>query len=105
MAAPREVKIKVRAYDHRALDQSVREVIATAQRTGAVVKGPIPLPVVKKRWTLLRSPHVNKDAQDAFEMRQHARLIVLQVTTQETALALSELHLAAGVDVHVKYGG
>ncbi len=95
-------RIKLKAYDHRVLDQSVQEIVEKAKRTGARVVGPIPLPTVKNRWTVLRSPHVDKKSREQFEIRIHKRLIDIVNSTPETIEALMKLDLPAGVDVEIK---
>jgi ribosomal protein S10 len=107
MAEPqqRNVRIKLRSFDHRLIDQSVREIVNTAKRTGAQVKGPIPLPTRKERYTVLISPHVNKDARDQYEIRTHKRIIDIVNPAAKTMDALMKLELAAGVDVQLKQTG
>lgn len=97
-----KIRIRLRAYDHRILDQSVKEIIDVATRTGAKISGPIPLPVKKKRWTVLRSPHVDKKSREQFEIRTHKRLIDIVEPTSKTVDALMKLELPAGVDVEIK---
>lgn len=94
----------MKAFDYRLLDQSTREIVETARRTGAQVKGPIPLPTKKERYTVLISPHANKDARDQYEIRTHKRLIDIINPTEKTVDALMKLDLAAGVDVQIKLG-
>ena len=96
------IRIRLKAFDHRVLDQSAREIVSTAKRTGARVKGPIPLPTKKERYTVLISPHVNKDARDQYEIRTHKRLMDIVDPTDKTVDALMKLDLAAGVDVQIK---
>jgi ribosomal protein S10 len=96
------IRIRLKAFDHRLIDQSAREIVETAKRTGAHVKGPIPLPTKKERWTILVSPHVNKDARDQYEIRTHKRLMDIVDPTDKTVDALMKLDLAAGVDVQIK---
>ncbi len=96
------IRIRLKAFDYRLIDQSAREIVDTAKRTGAQVKGPIPLPVKKERFTLLTSPHVNKDARDQYEIRTHKRLMDIIDPTDKTVDALMKLDLAAGVDVQIK---
>jgi small subunit ribosomal protein S10 len=96
------IRIRLRAYDHKLLDQSVREIVKTAERTGSTVSGPIPLPTHIERFTVNRSPHVNKKSREQFEMRTHARLIDIKDCLPQTVDALMKLDLAAGVDVEVK---
>ena len=88
--------------DHRLIDQSTKEIVETARRTGAQIKGPIPLPTKKERFTVLISPHVNKDARDQYEIRTHKRLMDIVNPTDKTVDALMKLDLAAGVDVQIK---
>lgn len=97
-----KIRIKLKAFDHRILDQSVSEIVNTAQRTGAKVAGPIPLPTVKNRWTVLRSPHVDKKSREQFEIRTHKRLLEILEPTPQTVDALMKLDLSAGVDVEIK---
>ena len=99
--AKQNINIRLKSFDHRLIDQSTREIVGTAKRTGAQVRGPIPLPTRKERFTVLISPHVNKDARDQYEIRTHKRLIVIVQPTDKTVDALMRLDLAAGVDVHV----
>lgn len=103
MATPgQRISIRLKAFDHRLIDQSAKEIVDTAKRTGAQVKGPIPLPTKKERWTVLTSPHVNKDARDQYELRTHKRLMDIVDPTDKTVDALMKLDLAAGVDVQIK---
>ena len=97
-----KIKIKLKAFDHRILDESVSEIVNTARRTGAKVAGPIPLPTVKNRWTVLRSPHVDKKSREQFEIRTHKRLLEILEPTPQTVDALMKLDLSAGVDVEIK---
>ncbi|KOR30938.1 30S ribosomal protein S10 [Achromatium sp. WMS3] len=96
------IRIRLKAFDHRLLDQSAREIVETAKRTGAQVRGPIPMPTQKERFTVLISPHVNKDARDQYEIRTHKRLMDIVDPTDKTVDALMKLDLAAGVDVQIK---
>ncbi|WP_343128548.1 30S ribosomal protein S10 [Buchnera aphidicola (Kurisakia onigurumii)] len=98
------IRIRLKAFDHRLIDQSTTEIVNTAKRTGAQVKGPIPLPTRKERFTILVSPHVNKDARDQYEIRTHKRLIDIVEPTEKTVDALMRLDLAAGVDVQISLG-
>ena len=98
------IRIRLRAFDHRVLDQSTHEIVNTAKRTGAQVRGPIPLPTRKERFTVLISPHVNKDARDQYEIRTHKRLVDIVEPTDKTVDALMRLDLAAGVDVQISLG-
>ena len=102
MAANQRIRIRLKAFDHRLIDQSAREIVETARRTGAQVRGPIPLPTKKERFTALISPHVNKDARDQYEIRTHKRLMDIVDPTDKTVDALMKLDLAAGVDVQIK---
>ena len=96
------IRIRLKAFDHRLIDQSAREIVDTAKRTGAQVRGPIPLPSKKEKFTILVSPHVNKDARDQYELRTHKRLMDIIDPTDKTVDALMKLDLAAGVDVQIK---
>ena len=98
------IRIRLKAFDHRLIDQSTQEIIDTARRTGAQVKGPIPLPTNKERFTILISPHVNKDARDQYEIRTHKRLLDIIEPTEKTVDALMKLDLAAGVEVQISLG-
>lgn len=98
------IRIRLKAFDHRLIDQSTTEIVDTAKRTGAQVRGPIPLPTRKERFTILVSPHVNKDARDQYEIRTHKRLIDIVQPTEKTVDALMRLDLAAGVDVQISLG-
>ena len=100
-----KIRIRLKAYDHRILDQSTTEIVDTARRTGASVAGPIPLPTVRNRWTVLRSPHVDKKSREQFEIRTHKRLLDILQPTPETVDALMKLDLPAGVDVDIKAFG
>ncbi len=100
-----KIRIRLKAYDHRLLDQSTSEIVETAKRTGASVVGPIPLPTVRNRWTVLRSPHVDKKSREQFEIRTHKRLLDILQPTPETVDALMKLDLPAGVDVEIKAFG
>ncbi len=96
------IRIRLKAFDHRLIDQSAQEIVETARRTGAQVRGPIPLPTRNERFTVLISPHVNKDARDQYEIRTHKRLLDIVNPTDKTVDALMKLDLAAGVDVQIK---
>ncbi len=96
------IRIRLKSFDHRLIDQSTREIVETAKRTGAQIKGPIPLPTKKERYTVLTSPHADKDARDQFEIRTHKRLLDIVNPTDKTVDALMKLDLAAGVDVQIK---
>ncbi|RMD71827.1 MAG: 30S ribosomal protein S10 [Gammaproteobacteria bacterium] len=97
-----KIRIRLKGFDHRLIDQSTREIVETAKRTGAQVVGPIPLPTKIERYTVLSSPHVDKDARDQFEIRTHKRLMDILEPTDRTVDALMKLDLAAGVDVQIK---
>ena len=97
-----KIRIRLKAYDHRILDQSTREIVETAKRTGAEVAGPIPLPTSINRWTVLRSPHVDKKSREQFEMRTHKRLIDVLDPTPRTVDQLMRLNVPAGVDIEIK---
>ncbi len=96
------IRIRLKAYDHRVLDQSTSEIVSTARRTGAQVRGPIPLPTRIERFTVLRSPHIDKKSREQFEIRTHKRLLDIIDPTPQTVDALMKLDLAAGVDVEIK---
>jgi small subunit ribosomal protein S10 len=98
------IRIRLKAFDHRLIDVSTQEIVETAKRTGAQVKGPIPLPTRKERFTVLISPHVNKDARDQYEIRTHKRLLDIVEPTEKTVDALMKLDLAAGVEVQISLG-
>lgn len=98
------IRIRLKAFDHRLVDQSTQEIVDTAKRTGAQVRGPIPLPTNKERFTVLISPHVNKDARDQYEIRTHKRLLDIVEPTEKTVDALMKLDLAAGVEVQISLG-
>ena len=100
-----KIRIRLKSYDHRLLDQSVVEIVDTAKRTGAIVKGPVPLPTRQQRFDILRSPHVNKTSRDQFEIRTHQRLMDIVDPTDKTVDALMKLDLPAGVDVEIKAFG
>jgi small subunit ribosomal protein S10 len=100
--AKQRIRIKLKAFDHRILDQSARQIVETAQRTGADVAGPVPLPTEMKRFTVMRSPFIDKDSQEHFEMRTHKRLIDVLEPTPKTVDALMRLNLPAGVDIEIK---
>ncbi|MFH1624865.1 MAG: 30S ribosomal protein S10 [Pseudomonadota bacterium] len=97
-----KIRIRLKAYDHRLLDQSAQEIVETAKRTGAKVAGPIPLPTVINKYCVLRSPHVDKKSREQFEIRTHKRLLDILEPTQQTIDALMRLDLSAGVDVEIK---
>ncbi len=100
--AKQKIRIRLKAFDHKILDQSAERIVDTAKRTGADVAGPIPLPTEKSIYTILRSPHVNKDSREQFEMRTHKRLIDILEPTPKTVDALMRLDLPAGVDIEIK---
>ncbi len=100
--AKQHIRIRLKSFDHRLIDQSASEIVHTAKRTGAQIKGPIPLPTVKERFNVLISPHVNKDARDQYELRTYKRMMDIIEPTDKTVEALMKLDLAAGVDVHIK---
>ena len=100
-----KIRIRLKAYDHRVLDQSTLEIVDTAKRTGAKVAGPIPLPTIRNRYTVLRSPHVDKKSREQFEIRTHKRLMDILDPTPQTVDALMKLDLPAGVDVEIKAFG
>ncbi|MBX3250682.1 MAG: 30S ribosomal protein S10 [Myxococcales bacterium] len=97
-----KIRIKLKAYDHRLLDQSATEIVDTAKRTGARVAGPIPLPTRINKYTVLRGPHIDKKSREQFEVRTHKRLLDILEPTNETIESLSKLDLSAGVDVEIK---
>ena len=96
------IRIRLKAFDHRVLDQSASEIVKTAQRTGAQVRGPIPLPTRIEKYTVLRSPHIDKKSREQFEIRTHKRVLDIVDPTPQTVDALMKLDLAAGVDVEIK---
>ena len=100
--ANQRIRIRLKAFDHRLIDQSATEIAETARRTGAQVRGPIPLPTRKERFTVLVSPHVDKDARDQYEIRTHKRILDITNPTDKTVDALMKLDLAAGVDVQIR---
>jgi small subunit ribosomal protein S10 len=102
VAQNQNIRIRLKAFDHRLIDSSAREIVETAKRTGAQVKGPVPLPTKMERFTVLISPHVNKDARDQYELRTHKRLMDILEPTDKTVDALMKLELPAGVDVQIK---
>jgi small subunit ribosomal protein S10 len=97
-----KIRIRLKAYDHKLLDQSTHEIVGTAKRTGARVAGPIPLPTRINKYTVLRGPHIDKKSREQFEIRTHKRLIDILEPTQQTLDALMKLDLSAGVDVEIK---
>jgi len=102
MPKDNKIRIRLKAYDHEVLDQSAKKIVETARRTGAEVSGPIPLPTKRTVYTILRSPHVNKDSREQFEMRVHKRLIDIIDPTPKTVDSLMRLDLPAGVDIEIK---
>ena len=102
MTNGQRIRIRLKAFDHRMLDQSAIDIVETAKRTGARLAGPIPLPTAKNKWTVLRSPHVDKKSREQFEIRTHKRLLDILEPTQQTLDALMKLDLSAGVDVEIK---
>lgn len=99
-----KIRIKLKSFDHRLIDKSTEEIVGTAKRTGAKLVGPIPLPTRKERFTVLISPHVDKDARDQYELRTHKRMVDIVSPTEKTVDALMKLDLAAGVDVQISLG-
>ena len=97
-----KIKIRLKAYDHKLLDWSVGEIVETTRRTGAKVVGPIPLPAMKNKWTVLRSPHVDKKSREQFEIRTHKRILEILEPTPQTVDALMKLDLSGGVDIEIK---
>lgn len=104
MSATQKIRIRLQAYEHRILDQSVAEILNTARRTGSLVAGPIPLPTRIERTTVNRSPHVNKKSMEQFEVRTHKRLMDIINPTSKTVDELKKLNLPAGVDISIKIG-
>ena len=102
MSESQRIRIRLKALDHRLIDRSASEIVQTAKRTGARVKGPVPLPTRKERFTVLISPHVDKNARDQYEIRTHKRIMDIVDPTDKTVDALMKLDLAAGVDVQIK---
>ena len=102
MAKSQNIRIRLKAFDHRLIDNSAKEIVDTAKRTGAQVRGPVPLPSKTERFTVLTSPHVDKDARDQYEIRTHKRLMDIVEPTDKTVDALMKLELPAGVDVQTK---
>ena len=97
-----KIRIKLKAYDHKLLDWSVGEIVETTRRTGAKVVGPVPLPTVRNRWTVLRSPHVDKKSREQFDIRTHKRIMEIVEPTPQTVDALMKLDLSGGVDIEIK---
>ena len=102
MASNQNIRIRLKAFDHKLIDRSAREIVETAKRTGATVKGPVPLPTKIERYTVLISPHVNKNARDQYELPTHKRLMDIVDPTDKTVDALMKLELPAGVDVQIR---
>jgi len=102
MITNQKIRIRLKAYDHKLLDQSAMEIVETVKETGAKIAGPVPLPTVKNKYCVLRSPHVNKKSREQFEIRTHKRLLDILEPTQQTVDALMKLDLAGGVDVEIK---
>ena len=102
MATNQNIRIRLKAFDHRLIDNSAREIVETAKRTGATVRGPVPLPTKMERFTVLISPHADKDARDQYETRIHKRVMDIVDPNDKTVDALMKLDLAAGVDVQIK---
>ena len=102
MATSQNIRIRLKAFDHRLIDKSAKEIVDTAKRTGATVRGPVPLPTKIERYTILISPHVDKDARDQYELLTHKRLMDIVNPTDKTVDALMRLELPAGVDVQIK---
>jgi len=100
--AKQKIRIRLKAYDHRVLDQSVRQIVDTAERTGAIVVGPVPLPTRIEKFTVIRSPFIDKDSREQFEIRTHKRLIDVVEPSSKTIDALVRLNLPAGVDVEIR---
>ena len=102
MASANRIRIRLKAYDHKLLDKSAREIVDTAKRTGVSIRGPLPLPTTISRWTVLRSPHVDKKSREQFELKTHKRVIDILDSRAQTVDALTKLDLPAGVDVEIK---
>ena len=102
MANKQKIRIRLKAFDHKILDQSAVQIVETAERTGALVAGPVPLPTKIEKFSVMRSPFIDKDSQEQFEIRTHKRLIDILEPTQKTINALMRLNLPAGVDVEIK---
>src|SRR5881227_1860037 len=100
--AKQRIRIRLKAFDHKILDQSAKQIVETAERTGAVVAGPVPLPTRIEKFTVIRSPFIDKDSREQFEMRTHKRLIDVLDPSQKTVDALMKLNLPAGVDIEIK---
>jgi small subunit ribosomal protein S10 len=102
MAAAGKIRIRLKAFDHAVIDQTASDIVRTAQKTGARVSGPIPLPTRVQRWTVLRSPHIDKKSREQFELKTHKRVIDIMESKPQTIDALTKLDLPAGVDVEIK---
>lgn len=102
MIKNQRIRIRLKAFDHRLIERSTREIVETARRTGALVRGPIPLPSKKQRFSILISPHKDKDAQEQFKIRTHKRVLDIIQPTDKTVDALMKLDLSSGVDVHIR---
>jgi len=102
--AKQKIRIKLKSFDHRILDQSAEQIVAAVERTGAVVSGPVPLPTQIEKFCVIRSPFIDKDSQEQFEIRTHRRLIEIVETTSKTIDALTSLDLPSGVDIDIKSG-
>ncbi|HXG35370.1 MAG TPA: 30S ribosomal protein S10 [Dehalococcoidia bacterium] len=100
--ARQKIRIRLKAYDHRILDQSAVQIVEAAERTGAAVAGPVPLPTRTRKYTVIRSPHIDKDSREQFEIRTHKRLIDILEPTSKTVDALMRLQLPSGVDIEIK---
>ena len=99
-----KIRIRLKAFDHAVIDQTAADIVRTAQKTGATVRGPIPLPTRRQRWTVLRSPHIDKKSREQFELKTHKRVIDILDSRPQTVDALTKLDLPAGVDVEIKVG-
>mgnify|MGYP006184035113 FL=1 len=104
-AKGQKIRIRLKAYDHEIIDQSTKKIVETVVRTGAKIRGPVPLPTEKHRYTVIRSPHVNKDSREHFEMRIHKRLIDIVEPNSKTIDSLQRIELPAGVDIEIKIQG
>jgi len=104
MAAAQRIRIRLKAFDYVVLDQAAADIVRTVEKTGAAVSGPIPLPTKLERWTVLRSPHIDKKSREQFELKTHKRLIDIKEPRAQTVDALTKLDLPAGVDVQIKVG-
>jgi len=102
LAETQRIRIKIRAYDHKLIDQSAKQIVDTARKSGASIAGPVPLPTEKTKYTVLKSTFVHKDSRDQYEMRIHKRLIDIVSPTQKTIDSLTNLNLPAGVDIEIK---